>query len=168
MVFSELVVSVSRLLQGKKLATDSVAARRLNSRRGDPTRSPGPSPGQGHPSPSEGPDMFEASFSAFNVGPVGPANENIGFSTDTSNFAAAGVIGESEAFGSFDGEVNADGTQNFVDAFGKASDWGSGQGEHGNSGMVDDGFPAHGESEADMTAKLERADADRRRSPRDA
>lgn len=128
---------------GKKLATNSAAARRLRGRQvGDPSISPGPSPGN-YPSPGGGTDMFEASFSAFAIGHAVPAEQELTFTTDTSNFADAGGAGDGAAFGSFDGEGREDNARGF-DAFGSARAWGSGQAAQlQKSGTVTaDGFPA--------------------------
>ena len=105
---------------------------------GDPSgRSPGPSPAGGS-------DMFDASFSAFTSGPVTAGNEELAFSTDTSNFADAGGESGSAAFGSFDGAEKRDAEQNRFDAFAGSGAWGNEQAAQlQSSGTVTaDGFPA--------------------------
>ncbi|KAI2491227.1 hypothetical protein MHU86_23333 [Fragilaria crotonensis] len=86
--------------------------------------------------------MFEASFSAFAIGHAVPAEQELTFTTDTSNFADAGGAGDGAAFGSFDGEGREDNARGF-DAFGSARAWGSGQAAQlQKSGTVTaDGFP---------------------------
>lgn len=110
--------------------------------------------------------MFEASFSAFAVGHAVPAEQEVTFSTDTSNFADAGGAGDGAAFGSFDGESGEDNRRGF-DAFGGARTWGSGQAAQlQKSGTVTaDGFPAafarreggapYDPSDADMAVRSE-------------
>ena len=89
--------------------------------------------------------MFEASFSAFNIGHATHPDQELTFSTDTSNFADAGVEGSSAAFGSFEGEGREENVPAF-DTFGSAEGWGSGRAvQLQKSGAVtDDGFPTAG------------------------
>mmetsp|Transcript_16830 Transcript_16830/g.27947 ORF Transcript_16830/g.27947 Transcript_16830/m.27947 type:complete len:577 (-) Transcript_16830:92-1822(-) len=104
---------------GKKLASDSAAARRLRGRTsGDPSASPSPG--------ASGSDtMFEASFSAFASGNAPTVNEELAFSTEQNHFAEAQE--GSGAFASFDAGKEEGGKNGFGAFDGGGSGGGGGK-----------------------------------------
>jgi hypothetical protein len=135
------------MFQGKKLASDSAAARRLRGRSmGDSGKSP--SPGE-----SGEQDMFDASFSAFAIHKAPSVNDELAFSTDQNHFSDP--VRATEGSDSFEA-----GSKSF-DVFGGDSSW-SGTSELRRSAtqVTADGFPATGDRSANGSMTERMADLD--------
>jgi serine/threonine protein kinase len=150
------------ILQGKKLASDSAAARRLRGRSmpgGDPsTASPSPGASGGES------NMFDASFSAFASKNPPAVNEDYAFSTEHANFAEV----QEGNFASFEAGGKQEGGKNGFGGFkteggsggggGGKADWGSEHSELRNSGtLTADGFPASFSAEGAQQAAAAQA-----------